>query len=211
MSPEWVGREIHHLFRALAVASRILWAAKIGLGIFALLLLLMLIIWPLGHSLNQKLKMTFKNIPTGAAKTPTMVNPQFHGIDRNGRPYTIIADTAVQNDQNVMNLVNVNGEMSFNDGWMSLLSDRGELNMEKKTAELHDSVDLLSNSGYEFITDRAHVDMGKSTANGDDPVKIQGPLGTLNATGFSSNGKTNMIHFKGPIEAILYPKQRDSQ
>jgi len=206
-----MGREIQQLFHALAVASRIVWAAKITLGIFALALLLMLILWPLEHSLDQKLKMTFRNIPSGAAKTPTMVSPQFHGIDRNGRPYTVIADTAVQDDQNIMHLVNINGEMSLNEGWMSLLSERGELNMEKKTAELYDSVDLFSNSGYEFTTSKAHVDMGKSKANGNDPVKVQGPLGTLNAKGFSSDGKTNVIHFTGPVEAIVYPKQRDSQ
>jgi len=185
--------------------------AKIALGIFALLLILMLILWPLEHSLDQKLKMTFRNIPRGDAKTPTMMKPQFHGIDRNGRPYTVIADSAVQDVPNEMKLVNINGEMSFNDGWMSLLSNQGELNMEKKTTELHDSVDLFSSSGYEFITDKAHVDMGKSAANGNDPVKVQGPLGTLNATGFSADGKANVIHFKGPVEAILYPKQGDAK
>ena len=45
--------------------------------------------------------------------------------------------------------------------------------------ELDGGVNIFSDEGYEFRTERAEIDIDANTAWGDQPIEGQGPLGIL--------------------------------
>ena len=136
-----------------------------------------------------------------------MVNARFMGSDKKNQPFSITADLA---KNLLLGKTNIELEMpkadiTVRDGtWLVLTADTGVYNQSGKTLSLEGKVNLFHDSGYEFNTAAADIDLNGGVAKGTVPVSGQGPFGHLEAEGFIIENKGSSIYFIGRSKLILH-------
>ena len=157
---------------------------------------------------DDKLDITFRDIATQNDDL-RMVSPRVSGLNEQGRPYELSADTATQdNDKpNMVRLENIDADLKTDEasGWLTMNATKGLLDTDRQTLKLDDKVDLFTTQGYEFHAKQADVNFGKGTVQSDDEVWGQGPLGKLRADSMSADNESETIHFQGRVKATIYP------
>ena len=104
-------------------------------------------------------------------------------------------------------LTNPKTDITLEDGsWLALTADRGRYFQSRQILDLFGMVNLFHDSGYEFQSTRAHIDLVAGTAEGDQPITGQGPFGELTAEGFRILDKGRTIHFTGKAKLVIYPR-----
>lgn len=175
-------------------------------GLVGLLVVLM-VVWPLTNMGKRSFKV---NLASGTAPTdekPHMIKPRLHGMDKDGQPYNITAREAMQETKDSVVLHEVEGDIyRKNGGWIALNAATGYYNVTEKTLDLIGNVDLLTDGAYELATEKAHVILSTKEVQGDVPVSLQGPLGTLTADTFRLQGAMNTIIFTGNVHLKVYSK-----
>ena len=172
------------------------------------LLVLLLVAWPLINPVEKHLKLSFSSMNEGESGMPQMVNPKFQGVDDRDQPYNISADIAVQETEDTVRLSKVKGDILLkknNESWVKVTSDGGVITLSERLIKLYGMVHLVSKSGYTVDTETALIDLGKRVASGEDPVRVQGPLGVIDAMGFYLENDTQKLHFVGPVKLVIYP------
>ena len=150
-------------------------------------------------------RLVFSNVTLNENLENEMANPHYQGLDAKNRPYSVMADKAVQKDKDLVVLHNIRADMQQDKGaWLALNAGRGELNIETKKLWLMDGVNMFYDGGHEMQTAKAFVDIDAGTAYGDEPVFGQGPLGTLKAKRFEVQGRGEVIRFKGSVKLKIY-------
>jgi lipopolysaccharide export system protein LptC len=132
---------------------------------------------------------------------------------------TIPADAPVQNQQqsqpagaksdSIINLKQVIADMTMTDGaWVAVTADTGVYNRDASVVDLSGNVTLFHDTGLQFQTDAATVDLKNDTAQGTDPVEGQRPDGTLASEGFQvlNNGRT--VIFTGRAYMKIFPNAK---
>lgn len=111
----------------------------------------------------------------------------------------------------VINLKQIIADMTMTDGaWVALTADSGVYDRDQSTVDLSGNVTLFHDTGLQFETDAAKVDLKNDTAQGDAPVEGQNPNGTLAAEGFRvlNDGKT--VLFLGRSYMKIFPKSKST-
>lgn len=188
--------------------SRFVSTLKLSLSLLALILIVLVAAWPYLRTQQNRFRLGFTEIRIGESGGPAMLNPRYVGADSSAQPYTITADLA-------KNLLKKNSSVELempkasitlkDDTWLVLTSETGIFARDKKTLDLLGSVNLFHDSGYEFRTEKARVDLAAGIATSDDPVQGQGQFGHLEAEGFRLHNKSKVIHFLGKSKLIIYP------
>ncbi|MDP4797014.1 MAG: LPS export ABC transporter periplasmic protein LptC, partial [Rhodospirillales bacterium] len=107
---------------------------------------------------------------------------------------------------NVVELDSPKADILLEDNtWLVLTAKRGIFGREAEALDLVGSVVLYHDSGYEFLTEKAKIDLKKSIAEGDQPIRGQGPFGNLQAEGFRLVDKGKKIYFTGKSKLTIYP------
>ena len=135
---------------------------------------------------QQRMAMTFEKMGNVAGDL-AMIKPKLNGTDSNGNPFTVTADSAVQNSKNLRQatLRNVEADLTTEDGqWLNVTATHGALDSQARTLQLVGDISAFSDQGYEVHTDLAKVDLNKGTVIGPHHVKGQGPSGTFEADRF---------------------------
>ena len=124
---------------------------------------------------------------------------------------------AIQNQQqtqpaapktdSTINMKQVIADMTMTDGaWVAVTADTGVYNRDTNTVDLSGNVTLFHDTGLQFQTDAAKVDLKNDTAQGDQPVEGQNPDGTLAAQGFQVLNDGRTVLFMGRSYMKIYPK-----
>lgn len=177
--------------------------------VFLLLLVIAVmggVVW-VGSGSNQDIsrRLVFTNIPKSEILQSIMKKPYYQGVDVHNRPYTVSADSGLQKDKENVVLEKISAEMTGDNGaWIALNAGSGILNTISKKMELEDSVEVFYEGGYQFRTQKAHVDIASGTANSSVPVEGQGPSGTIKANSFSIAERGNVIFFRGKVKVVMY-------
>ncbi|NDF11249.1 MAG: hypothetical protein EB060_00320 [Proteobacteria bacterium] len=180
---------------------------KYLIGITALMLVAVLIIWPFTAPEERRIQMAISDAKDKGEENekPKMMRPRFHGVDKNDQPFTIIAESATQLDPENLLLDTPSGDVMMKDGsWISLNSKSATYKMKEKKVLLAGGVNVFLNNGYEMHTDAVAADMESGEALSQSTVKIQGDAGTLDATGFRAEERGNVIYFTGPVKVTIY-------
>lgn len=192
---------VHHT-RSVALLKR-------SFVVVAILLVAALILWPILNPVEKHLKLSFTKMREGESGKPQMLHPKFQGVDNQGQPYEIIADTATQEGNNRVLLETITGRITLKDnGWIAVSSREGVVELDEGHADLKGMVHISSSDGYSMKTETMRVDIKNNTAMGNVPVEIEGPIGRLEATGFSVDNKTQIITFTGRVNTVIQPKQK---
>ncbi|MPY72786.1 MAG: LPS export ABC transporter periplasmic protein LptC [Alphaproteobacteria bacterium] len=183
---------------------------RILLPTIATALLILVALWPQLSDTQRRYAITPAKIAADAAKTLTMVNGVYTGIDDKRRPYTLTAET-VSLSNSGLSLVALGApkaDLLMEDGsWVAVTARDGTYDRDKKLLKLRGAVNLFHDSGYEFHTDAAAVDMMAGDAYGTDPVAGQGPFGNIKSEGFIVRNRGERIEFTGKATLILRPNQ----
>lgn len=188
--------------------SRFVSRTKKLLPIVAALLIALVAFWPYLHKQDNRFRIGFAAIQEQEADSPSMLNPRYLGTDKESQPFSITADIAKNLLQGnpVIELEMPKADITMEDGtWLVLTSEAGKYNQKLKTLDLAGSVNLFHDSGYEFRTTRAYVDLEEGIAVGTEPVEGQGPFGHLTAEGFRLIEKGTTILFTGKSRLQLFP------
>lgn len=204
----WVNKSYSNDYHLLTLKhSSFIGKLKILIILIVVLLVTAIVIWPLTNVGQKRFKLNFGDAEISKEDEKVrMINPRLHGLDNQNQPYNITADNAVKTDEFNLVLQSLNGDILLKDGgWVNILSDIGNYNIETKKLDLNGSVNLFTDSGYEAFTEIAHVNLNEGMAAGDEEVFIQGPLGTIKANGFVIRENGDNIFFYGGVHLIAYP------
>jgi len=186
--------------------SRFVGLMRLLLPAIALALAGVVVAWPELYRGREGFRLSFAEIrPQDDGLT--MSNARYVGKDSNERPFMITAESAVQDvtDGKRVELRTLQADITLTDGtWVTLSADRGIYRQDTQRLELSGSVNIFSDRGFEFHTERARIDLAAGTAEGDDPVRGQGPFGLLEADGFRMTGMGRSILFPANVRLTIF-------
>lgn len=188
--------------------SRFVHMMKVLLPAVAALLIVLIMVWPHLRSEDLRFRLSFAAITADRNEDPSMVNPRYLGIDKDNQAYSITADLArkLAKGSMTVELEMPKADITLEDGtWLVLTAENGVFQRRQKTLDLAGAVNLFHDSGYEFRTSEARIDLEKGIADGAAAVRGQGPFGDLRAEGFRLLDKGKTILFTGKSRMVIYP------
>jgi lipopolysaccharide export system protein LptC len=196
----WASQFAHDRYsRRVALLKRLL--PSVGLA-----LLLLVAVWPRLAPLLESVGLGFPAIDLREARELRMVNPRYAGTDRLNRPYVVTAAVGRQiaNRDDLISLERPRAEMTMHPGANVVLTAATAVyQSQAQLLDLLDNVNLLHENGTRFLTQRAHADLSRNTAEGNDPVTGHGPSGDIAAQGFRVLDKGDRIIFTGKSDLLL--------
>lgn len=135
-----------------------------------------------------------------------LIKPKFQSEDSNGQPYSITADKATQNaeDMNTVFLHKPVADINLKSGGsISMTAANGEYKQEQKGLTLDGQVEVQNNEGYKIQTERMNVDVTGQIITSDSPVTGTGPQADITASGMNVNGNSKIVIFNGPAKLTL--------
>lgn len=193
--------------RRLRWHSRRVAYLKLMLPVVAMAIVSLVLAWPQIAVDDKRFRISAARIAPEEADNLRMLNARFVGVDEEQRPYVVTATTATQASTTAreVELQEPKADMVMNDGaWVALSSSQGVYHRDRRTLDLAGQVSIFHDSGAEFHTTRALVDLAASTAAGDEPVEGQGPAGTIKAEGFRIFDRGARLLFTGKAQVILH-------
>ncbi len=179
---------------------------KIFMVSLSVALILGLIIWPMTDFGQVKMKFESADASEVGEQQVKMQKPRFYGVDEKSQPYSVLADEAIQLDEDTIKLTTVKSEISLDNGdKFTLSSNHGAYNLESQKILLNGNIHVVIQQGYHLFTDILQVNIKESYANGEKKVRIKGPLGNLVANQFEIKQGGEVLHFNGEIKLVAYP------
>lgn len=196
----WGVREVDHLFSAFARYTRFVLYSKWFLGVFALLLMVSLIAYPLISKDRSGIRVSFVGTSTGSAPTtsPVMEKPEYRGSDKQGQHFLVRGTRATQKTAELVIIEQVDAQLTRADGSIvTLTADRADYQQQARRIDLRGNVHVKDSTGYDFTTPSAVVDTATMNVDGQEAVDGVGPQGKLLATGFKIRDNGKAISFGG--------------
>lgn len=193
--------------------SRFVFLMKVVLPTVAVVLVALIVVWPQFKVDETRFKLGFARLKATEVGDPSLVNARFVGADSEDRPFSITADLAkhVLEKEATVELEMPKADIVADDGsWLVLTANSGFYDRAQKTLDLDGSVNMFHDSGFEFTTDSARVDLTDGIAEGSAPVRGQGPFGTLRSEGFRMEERGDRIIFTGKSRMVIYPAAEKS-
>ncbi len=210
----WGVRKVDHLFSAFARYTRFVLYSKWVVGVFAVLLLVSLIGYPLLTKDRSGIRVSFvgTNGKDQPVASPVMNNPEYQGTNTSGQQYKVTGLRAIQKTSDMIVIEQVSGQLVRADGgFVALNADSAEYQQKAQRIELIGNVHVDDASGYSFTTSRAMVNTDTMDVDGNAPVEGTGPQGKLLATGFKirDNGKRISFGGRDRVTVTLDQKRQD--
>ena len=188
--------------------SRTVGLLRILLPTLALSLIVLVILW--AQSRNEEgFHIGFSTLNPSDAMKLSMVNARYAGMSRSSQPYLVTAATAIQDSPaaDVVHLDTPKGDITLKGGaWVALSAPKGDYRQKTQLLDLRDGVTLFHDSGLEFNTATAQINLKESSALGLDPVTGHGPASEISSAGFRVLEGGQRIIFTGKAHLTLYRK-----
>ncbi len=188
--------------------SRFVRLTKYALPVVAGIVVILLVVWPQLKTPSEHFRLGLSDINVETAGGQRVVNARFTGVNSANRPFSVTAAAAVQppESEGRVDLSEPKADVTLQgESWVAITSPSGVLWRQKGVLDLTGGVQLYHDDGYEFRTRDARIEFRTGTAWGNDPVRGQGPFGTVAAEGFRIEGSGDRILFSGKARMVLYP------
>jgi len=195
----WSARFADRYSRRVALLKRLLPAIGV-------VLLLLIAIWPRLAPLWERFRLVLPAIDLRDARELQMVNPRYAGVDREGRPYVVVAASGRQipDRQDLMSLQRPRGDLKTQGGAEIVVTAlSGVYQSQAQLLDLFGDVTVTHQNGTRFVTQTARLNAGTNTAQGSDPVTGNGPSGEIKAQGFQILDQGQRVLFTGRSEMVL--------
>lgn len=135
-----------------------------------------------------------------------METPKLAGYRKDGNPYEVTADSALQDVRNPtqIELVQMVARVLMkSEGWININAKSGLFDQQKEKLKLVDDVKIRTESGYDVRMRTADVDFKAGTVNSREPVKVN--LGTTTVDADTLDVKDNgaLITFEGRVHVVV--------
>ncbi len=176
---------------------------KFILPVIGLALLATIALWPEFDRANNAARLALRQL-AGQVDGAEVIDAHYHGVDDQGRPYTLTAATATQDGPEKFNLTAPFGDMTMQNGaWMSMKSKLGVFVQHSNLLDLWKDVVLYRDDGTTLYTQSMSMDLKSGAATSSQPVHAEGPFGTLDAQGFALVDKGAVVQFTGPARLVM--------
>jgi lipopolysaccharide export system protein LptC len=183
---------------------------RIMLPLAALLLATLVIVWPKFQGQDRaSFKLGSAGTDPKEVEQLTMMKPRFVGLDSKQQPYTVTALSATQDKPgaDLIMLDHPQADITLEGGaWATATANSGAYAQKDQILDLAGDINVFHDSGYEFHTEQAELDLANDTMDGTVPVTGHGPGGTIEAAhGFTvlDHGRTVLFH--GPAKLTINP------
>lgn len=193
--------------------SRFVTLAKLLLPTVAVALIAAVFIWPQMQARDGGFNLGFAELKIGDAERLRMINPRYTGLDQNQLPYEVTAEIANQDSPKAddIGLEKPKADMTLSDGtWIAIEAPEGNYGQKTQLLDLSGGVNLFHDSGYEFNSPTARIDLSKGVAEGHERIVGHGPFGDAEGEGFRLLDKGKTIVFTGKSKIVLYPEADDA-
>jgi lipopolysaccharide export system protein LptC len=178
-------------------------ASKFVLPAAAVLLLSSIALWPELRIESDRTRFSMSGVSV-TMDGARLTDAHYNGVDERGRPYTVTAATAIQRDEDRVDLTIPNGDITLENGtWLNVRSKQGVYMRKDQQLDLSHDVVVYRDDGTTMTTESATVAMKDGAASSSMPTHVEGPFGTLDATGFTTVEKGAAIQFWGPVRVEL--------
>jgi lipopolysaccharide export system protein LptC len=178
-------------------------ASKFALPAAAVLLLSSIALWPELDRGADRTRFSMGGL-SASMDGARLTDAHYNGVDEHGRPYTVTAATATQRDADRVDLTVPNADVTLENGtWLNVRSKQGVYMRKDQQLDLSHDVVLYRDDGTTMTTETATVGLKDGAASSDKATHIEGPFGTLDATGFTTVDKGAAIQFWGPVRVEL--------
>jgi lipopolysaccharide export system protein LptC len=187
--------------------SRFVVMMKITLPLIAAVLVGLVVVWPQFRDVREGFRIEIARLALSLGGQQVS-NARFTGSDARGRPFTIIADSAVQAEgqPDQIRLEHPKADITMQNGaWIASSADTGRFFRTAQVLELSGGVSLFHDQGFEMHSASAQLDLKRGTAEGDERVDGHGPTGTISAAGFRVLDNGARVFFTGPAKLVLRP------
>ncbi|MBB3952254.1 LPS export ABC transporter periplasmic protein LptC [Aureimonas jatrophae] len=141
-----------------------------------------------------------------------MEDPRLSGVDGNDRPYSMIADRAIQAlGGSGIDLETVRASLSVDpETTAELTAAKGRFDTTNNMLRLYDQIAVDTSSGIKIRLDSADVHLNEGRLMGNGPVEISTPSQRLEAgnVSISEGGKT--LSFGNRVKLTLLPQTRSN-
>jgi lipopolysaccharide export system protein LptC len=186
--------------------TRIVGYIKLILPALALALTSLILAWPRIVPDDRHFRLGSSRVAPGDAEALRLDKARIVGVDQLQRPYVITADDATQANGAALD-VNLNAPKAditlSNGAWVQLSAKAGIYRRDNSQLDLDGNVSLFHDSGSEFHTATAHIDLKEGSAHGEDPIEGQGPQGDISGEGFVIVDHGARILFTGRAHAVM--------
>lgn len=179
---------------------------KIALPLVASVIIGLVLAWPQLVPNEKSFRLSAVKVQPQEAETLSMTNARFVGTDENHRPYVVTATNAIEAsiDADHVDLTEPKADMLQGDGtWVLGSGATGVYHRDTRSLDLKGDVTVFHDSGAEFHTERAHVDLNTHDVSGDDPVNGQSPSATITSEGFRIHERGKVVLFTGKAHLVL--------
>ena len=188
--------------------SRLISMMRVIFPVVAVGLLVLVATWPRLVPDDSRFRLEGTAVGPAGSKKPQVLNPRLLGVDNNERPFQISADMGSrvggEDGEEVYQLDQPKADITLGDGsWVALTAKDGIYRRVDRVLQLSGNVSLFHDSGTEFVTETAHVDLARRSARGDERVEGQGPFGLLESEGFRILNEGDLIVFTGKTRLTL--------
>ncbi len=184
---------------------------KLLLPVMALGLAVAVVLWPSEFSQTAGFHLSYVSAEDGGAAELAMLRPRYLGTDARNRPFVVTADRATQDpkDQHLITLERLQADMSMANGqWFTILADTGIYHQQRQRLHLRGAVNLFSDQGYEFNARIVEIDLNSGRATSDQPVRGQGPFGTLRADRLEIVDFGRRLYFRGNVKMRIAARDK---
>lgn len=195
--------------RHSAAYSRLVLLLKLVLPATAVGLILLVVLWPRFDGQKERIRAGKVVVTAEDLENMKMIKPRYVGVDGQNQPFMVTAKLAQQGSGNarITDLTEPKGDITLKDGgWIALEAQRGAYDKQTEMLELNGAVTLFHDRGYELHTEKARVFFGSGLAEGNEPVRGQGPDVDLSGEGFRLENKGARVVLTGQSRVMLFSR-----
>lgn len=184
--------------------SRFVKRMRFALPVLALVIGAVVFSW--GFIDREKLAPPPSDEAPKATPKSALVAPNFQSVDEKGRPFSITATAAAQDETNpdIVSLDAPTATMNMNDTRTITLTARGgAYNQTTRQLSLRDDIIVKTTDGYTISGAGLSVDFSAGSAVSDTIITGTGDSGTLFAHGLRVDTSTDIFTLMGPAKLTL--------
>lgn len=186
-------------------------AMRIGLIAAAVLLTVLLALWPLLREGESSFVLNEETMRSAAEKIQ-ILRPRYEGTDSLNRLFAITAERAEQSspDDPTVLLESIAARMELGEGRSATATaDDGVYDTDREVLQVPESMHLTTSDGYRLDAQEATVDLVNKMIVSDRPVEGEGPLGHIKANRFTIDIDARKAVFEGDVRMRTTPARRE--
>ena len=138
----------------------------------------------------------------------TMDHPKLTGFRSDGRPYSLLATSAIQDAKtpNMLELHDIDSHVTMADkSIVHIVSNSGLYDSSNETMQLHDAIHLTSDNGLDARMKSAFIEFKTGLVDTREPLTVVMNTGTVSADKMHMTDNGKLVTFEGHVHTVVTP------